>query len=200
MSESSPKSNARELILQQLRHPLKLRVILCLTIIGVWFLLFFMPLGDQTQMTTAKIARERKRIATAREIETLKKALAPHHALIPAGANLSDLMRRVIDHLRSSPLKLIDLKPEAPKDLGPYETIGIQLALEGQFAEIDAFLSWVETDESHLRVDSIKIDPNQQNAGRLKAQLTLLSLAEKTPGPAKIKPEAGKAQPAKTVE
>ncbi len=188
------------MILDQLQHPLKLRAILCLAILGAWYLLFFMPLGDQTQMTTARIARERKRIATAREIETLKKALAPHHGLIPAGANLNDLMRRVIDHLRSSPLKLIDLKPEAPKDLGPYETNGVQLALEGQFADIDAFLSWTETDESHLRVNAIKIDPNQQEAGRLKAQLTLLSLAEKPPAAAKTKPEAGKAKPAKTVE
>ncbi len=47
-------------------------------------------------------------------------------------------MRQVIDHLRSSPLKLVDLKPGTAKDLGPYETIGLQLALEGEFAELDA--------------------------------------------------------------
>ena len=70
-------------------------------------------------------------------------------------------MRRVIGHLRSSPLKLIDLKPDAPKDLGPYETIGIQFALEGQFDEIDAFLSWVETGEAtcaSMRSRSIRIN------------------------------------------
>jgi len=200
MSQPSPKTAPLELVLAQLRHPLKLRLVLCVTIVAAWSLLFFVPLGDQTQVTTARIARERKRIATAREIDTLKKALAPHHGLVPAGANLNDLMRGVIDHLRSSPLKLIDLKPEAPKDLGPFETIGVQLALEGQFAEIDTFLTWVETDGSRLRIDSIKIDPNLREPGRLKAQLTLLSLAEKPPVAAKTKPETDKAKPAKTVE
>jgi Tfp pilus assembly protein PilO len=200
MSHTAPKSSAKDLILQQLRHPLKLRVILCLSIISVWYCSFFMPVADQAQMTHAKIAKERKRIAAAREIESLKKALAPHRGLIPAGADFSELMRHVIDHLRSSPLKLIDLKPEAPKDLGPYETIGIQLALEGQFADLDAFLSWVESDERHLRIDSLKIDPNQQSPGRLKAQITLLSLGEKTQATAKAKPDAGKAQPPKTVK
>ena len=127
--------------------------------IGGWYFFFFMPLGEETETTTARIGRERKRIATAREIEQLKKDLAPYQGLIPVGANLSELMRQVIDHLRSSPLKLIDLKPETAKDLGPYETIGVQLALEGEFTELDAFLGWVEIDARHLRVDSIKIDP-----------------------------------------
>jgi Tfp pilus assembly protein PilO len=200
MSQTSPKFTPKDLILQQLRHPLKLRVMLCLTIIGAWYFSFFAPLGDQTQMTLATIARERKRIDAAKEIETLKKALAPYNLRIPAGADITELMGHVIDHLRSSPLKLVDLKPEAPKDLGPYQTFGIQVTLEGNFTDIDAFLGWVESSERHLRVDSIKIDPNQQDRGRLKALITLLSLAERAPGTAKAKPEAGKAQPAKTAK
>jgi Tfp pilus assembly protein PilO len=181
MSQPAPKSNPKQLILGQLRHPLKFRFILCLTIIACWYFFFFMPLTDETQMTSARIGRELKRIASAREIEQLKKDLAPYQGLIPAGANLSELMRQVIDHLRSSPLKLLDLKPGTTKDLGPYETIGLQLALEGGFVELDAFLAWIETDARHVRVDSIKIDPNQREPGRLKAQVTLVSLAEKAP-------------------
>lgn len=200
MSQKTTKSTPGELILKQLRQPLKLRLTLCLTVIIVWYLAFFMPIGEQTQATTASITRERKRIATAREIETLRKSLAPHLKLIRAGADLNELMRHVIDHLRSSPLKLIDLKPDASRDLGPYQTIGIQLALEGQFAEIDAFLAWVESGERPLRVDSIKIDPDQKKAGGLKAQLTLLGLAEKTPATAKEKSQADKSQPAKTAK
>ena len=97
----SPKTNPRQLILDQLRHPLKLRFILCLSMIAGWYFFFFMPLDEETEMTTARIGRELKRIATAREIEQLKKDLAPYQGLIPAGANLSELMRQVIDHLRS---------------------------------------------------------------------------------------------------
>ena len=181
MNQQAPKTNPKRLILDQLRHPLKLRFILCLSMFAGWYFFFFMPLTDQTETTTARIGREQKRIATAREIEQLKKDLAPYQGLIPAGANLSELMRQVIDHLRTSPLKLLDLKPGAAKELGPYETIGLQLALEGEFTELDGFLGWIETDARHVRVDSIKIDPNQREPGRLKAQVTLLSLAEKAP-------------------
>jgi Tfp pilus assembly protein PilO len=197
MTHKPIKFTPVERILQQLQHPLKLRLAICLTAILGWYLVFFMPIGEQTQTTTARIARERKRIASAREIETLRKSLAPHLELIRVGADLNELMRHVIDHLRTSPLKLIDLKPEASKDLGPYQTIGVQLGLEGQFAEIDAFLGWVESGDRPLRVDSIKIDPDPKRTGGLKAQLTLLGLAEKTPAAAKEKPETDKGQPAK---
>jgi Tfp pilus assembly protein PilO len=197
MNQKSAKTDRRQLILNQLRHPLKLRLILGLTMIGGWYFFFFMPLSEQTEMTTARIGREGKRITTAREIEQLKKDLAPYQGLIPVGANLNELMRQVIDHLRSSPLKLIDLKPGTAKDLGPYETIGLQLSLEGEFAELDAFLGWIETDSRHLRVDSIKIDPNQRVPGMLKAQIALVSLAEKSPVPAKTKPQPGEAQASK---
>ena len=165
MNDKPGKPDPRQLILKQLRHPLKLRLLLGLSMIAGWYLLFFMPLAEETGTTTARIGREYKRIATAKEIDQLKKQLAPYQGLIPAGANLNELMRQVIDHLRKSPLKLIDLKPGTARDLGPYETIGIQVALEGEFAELDAFLGWIETEARHLRVDSIKIDPNATSAG-----------------------------------
>ena len=197
MNQQSSKT-PRQLIVDQLRNPLKLRFILGFSMLGGWFFFFFMPLCDETEMTTARIGRELKRIATAQEIEQLTKNLAPYQGLIPVGANMSELMRQVIDHLRSSPLKLIDLKPGTAKDLGPYETIGLQLALEGEFTELDTFLGWIEKDARHLRVDSIKIDPNPRDPGLLKAQITLLSLAEKTPAQTKTKPSPGEANAAKS--
>jgi hypothetical protein len=178
MSQTPSKSRHKQVILEQLSHPVKLRVALCLAMMTGWYALFFSPLSEQVLATTARIDRERKRVATAREIAQLKKVLAPFDSLIPAGADVGELMRHVIDHIRA-PLKLIDLKPEKPKDLGPYEAIGLQLKLEGCFAEIDTFLAWVETDRQLLRVDSIKLDPVNQAPGRLKAQITLLRLAEK---------------------
>jgi hypothetical protein len=197
MNQKSAKTGQRQLILNQLRNPLKLRFILGFSMLGGWFFFFFMPLCEETEMTTGRIGRDLKRIATAREIEQLKKDLAPYQGLIPVGANMSELMRQVIDRLRSSPLKLIDLKPGTARDLGPYETIGLQLALEGEFTELDAFLGWIENDAKHLRVDSIKIDPNLRDPGLLKAQITLLSLAEKAPAQPKTKPEPGESPASK---
>jgi len=192
MNEKKAKTDYKRAILEQLRQPLKLRLLLCVTIIAGWYLLFFSPLSEQVAATTAKITSERKRVATAREIEQLRKTLAPHLSRIPAGADLNELMRHVIAHMQSSPLKLLDLKHAPPKDLGPYETLGLRLTLEGHFTEIDEFLRWVETDQRFLRIDTIKLDPNSKDPSRLTGQVVLLSLGEKSAPTAKAKPEVGK--------
>ena len=93
--------------------------------------------ASDVSATTARIDRERKRAATAREIEQLKKSLAPHRDLIGSGDDVHELMRHVMRPHPILALRLIDLKPEKPKDLGPFEAIGLQLNLEGSFADID---------------------------------------------------------------
>jgi Tfp pilus assembly protein PilO len=192
MTQSSAKAQYMRLIGEQLCHPVKLRFVMCAAIMSAWYFVFFGPLFERVSVATANIARQRKRVTSAREIEQLKEALAPYQGLIPPGTDAHELMGHVNDHLRSSPLKLIDLKPEKPRDLGPYEAIGLQLVLEGPFSEIDKLLEWVGAEQRLLRIDSIKLSPTSKDPGRLQAQLTLLCLAEKHDPATKAKTEAAK--------
>jgi len=194
MIKKKAKTDYKRAILEQLRQPLKLRLLVCVGVVAGWYFLFFSPLSEQVAATTVKIASERKRVATAGEIEQLRKTLAPYLSRIPAEADINELRRNVIAHMQSSPLKLLDLKPLRPKDLGPYEAPGLRLTLEGNFAEIDEFLRWVETDQRFLRIDTIKLDPNGKDQSRLTAQVVLLSLGEKSAPTEKAKPEVGKQQ------
>jgi hypothetical protein len=191
MSHSPQKASPGQLILEQLRHPIKLRLVLSLGTLIIWYLLFYNPLSEHVAATTAQVDRERKRLATAHEIKELRKSLVPYQGCIPAEADTNELLRRLIDHVRSTPLRLLDLKPETPKDLGPFDALGLQLTLEGRFADLDAFLGWIETDRRFLRIDSIKVDPNSQDPSQLKTQIILVSLAEKAAPAAKTRPEAG---------
>jgi Tfp pilus assembly protein PilO len=192
MDEKKAKTDYKQVVLEQLRQPLKLRLVLCAAIIAGWYVLFFSPLSEQVDSTKSKITRERKRAATASQVEKLKKAMVPYQGRIPAGAHVNDLMQHVNAQIRLSPLKLLDLMPEKAKDLGPYETLGLKLTLEGRFTEIDEFLRWVETGQRLLRIDTIKLDPDIKDPARLKAQVILLSLVEKSAPTAKANPEADK--------
>jgi Tfp pilus assembly protein PilO len=194
MNEKKPKSDLKLVILNQIRQPLKLRLLLCSAIITGWYILFFSPLSEETTAATAQIVTERKRVATARQIEQLKKAMAPYKGRVHAGTDIHELMQHVIAHMRTSSLKLLDLKPDKPKDLGPYETLGLKLTLEGHFAGVDEFLKWVETDQRLLRIESIKLDPVAKSPGQLAAQVVLLSLGEKSAPIEKAKSEATKKQ------
>jgi Tfp pilus assembly protein PilO len=192
MSHTPQKAGPRQLVLEQLRHPIKLRLVLSCGIILAWYILFCNPLSELVSATTAQVDRERKRLSTAKEIKELRKSLVPYQGCIPAEADTNELLNRLIDHVRSTPLRLLDLKPETPKDLGPFDALGLQLTLEGHFADLDAFLGWIETERRLLRIDSIKVDPNNQDPSQLKAQIILVSLAEKPAAAAKTKQEARK--------
>jgi hypothetical protein len=192
MSQTPSKRGYKQLILAQLRHPLKLRLVLFAALIGGWYALFFAPLSERLAATRSAVDAERKRIVTAREIAKRRKALTPYRGRVLATTDLNALIRPVIEHLRSSSLKLVDLKPEKSQDLGPYEAVGLRLALDGHFAEIDEFLGWIESNPLLLRVDSMKLDPANQDPSRLNAQLVVMVLAEKPTDAAKTKPAAGK--------
>jgi Tfp pilus assembly protein PilO len=190
MSETTSRPDYLRILLNHLRHPLKLRLILCVAIVGGWYLLFFAPLSEQMASTAAKVQTERQRITAAREIERQKKALAPSQGRVLANSDVNALINQVIDHLRSSPLKLVDLKPEKSKNLGPYEALSLQLTLVGRFADIDEFLRWVQASPTLLRIGSIKLNPLNKDPTRLTAQVGLQALAE-IPSATKAKPSTG---------
>jgi hypothetical protein len=199
MSQRTPRSGLPQVLLKQLSHPLKLRFVLVAAGLVAWHLLFFSPLSEQVAATTDRIARERKRAATAREVDRLKNALAPYRE-VAGSDDPSELIRHVMDRLRSSPLRLIDLKPQKPKELGPLLALGLKLRLEGGYNDIDEFLRWTEAQKRALRVDAIGLAPSGKEPGHLTADLTMVALADHAASAAKDKvgprPAAkGQAQP-----
>jgi Tfp pilus assembly protein PilO len=191
MNEKISGSSLERLVLTQLRNPIKLRIALYAVILASWYFGFYSPTSDQMAHTSAQSDRERKRIATARQIEQLRKVLAPVQDRVPAHSGPNELIQYVMAHVRPSPLKLIDLRPAKTEDLGPYDAIGLRLTFEGTYSDLDAFLTWVENDHRMMRVDSLKIDPHDTDSTRLNVQLDLLSLAEKAKNISAEKPASG---------
>jgi Tfp pilus assembly protein PilO len=186
MSQGTARSGLPQVLLKQLSHPLKLRFALVAAIIVAWHAFFFSALGEQVAATTDRIARERKRVATAREVDRLKNALAPYHE-VAGSDDLSELIGEVMDRLRSSPLRLVDLKPQKAKELGPLLALGLKLRLEGGYNDIDEFLHWIEAQKRALRIDSIGLAPGTKEPGQLSADLTLVALADRAAATAKDK-------------
>ena len=141
-----------------MRHPLKLRMILCFALLIAWYLGIFAPIGEQTQSATMRISREQKRIATAKESRLSENRW--HRTTNSFGRRRSQRT----DAKRNGPPPVFPaqthrFETRGDKELGPYRTVGVQFTLEGQFAEIDTFLGWVESGARPLRVDSHQDGP-----------------------------------------
>lgn len=180
MSGKSSKSGIGPLLLHQLSHPIKLRVALGLGMILGWQVSFFGPLSEDVVATTARIGREQRRIATAQEVEQLKKAQTPHQEAVGSADGVNELIQFIMARIRSSPVRLVDLIPGKAKDLGPFQAISLNLKLNGTYKDIDDLLGWIESNPRLLRVDTIQMKPNNREPGQLNADLTLVALAEKS--------------------
>ena len=159
MSTTPPKAGLPKLILDQLRSPLKLRLVLCPVILGGWYFLFFSPLSDQMAATQASIDKERKRIDMASKLDEARKSLLPFKDRVPANSDLNELIQFVMARIRSSPLKLIDLKPETSKHFGPFDSISLSLSIEGTYDQIDELLAGIHNERRLFRVESLSLAP-----------------------------------------
>jgi len=188
MSTTPPKAGRPKLILDHLRSPLKLRLVLCPVILGSWYFLFFSPLSDHMAATQASIDKERKRIDMASKLDETRKSLLPFKDRVQANSDLNELIQFVMARIRSSPLKLIDLKPEASKHFGPFESISLSLSIEGTFDQIDELLAGIHNERRLFRVESLSLVPairnNDKKEGvgpfKLHLLLKLACLMEKT--------------------
>ena len=162
MSNPSSRTAFLTRLADSLRHPLRLRLVLCPVILGGWYFLFFSPLSDDMAATQARIDKERKRIVAARQVEQARKSLAVYKDRVPANSDLNELMQFVMGRIRTSPLKLIDLKPDKSKALGPYDAIALRLTLEGTYSQVHELLNWIHHERRLLRVESLSLAPARQ--------------------------------------
>ena len=93
-------------------------------------------------LSRAKIAKEKKRIAVAQHIDATRKGLASGKDRVPTKSDTNELIQYVMAQIRTSPLKLIDLKPDKAKPAGPFTAIALKLVLEGNYAEVDDLLQY----------------------------------------------------------
>ncbi len=182
MSTTPPKAGLSKRILDQLRSPLKLRLVLGPVILGGWYFLFFSPLSDHMAVTQASIDKEQKRIDMASKLDDVRKSLLPFKDRVPANSDLNELIQFVMGRIRSSPLKLIDLKPETSKHFGPFDSISLSLSIEGTYDQIDELLAGIHNERRLFRVESLSLAPTARSndpkeaSGPLKMHL-LLKLA-----------------------
>jgi hypothetical protein len=176
METSKKKAYLKAKLIERLHEPLPLRAALCVALLAGWYYLGYTPMRGRIIATTAKLDRDRKRLALATEVEVLREEEAEFIDRLPPRSDPNEFLQYVLGGVRSGPLKLVSLSPETPKEAGPFEVASARVELEGKYKDVVAFLRWVETDKRLLRVDGLAISPDSRDLETLKVQLTVLGL------------------------
>lgn len=175
MATDNRKSNLKGRLLEELQHPTRLRVVLTCIVLLTGYAGVYLPLTGELDDTRRKLAAEQKRLDLGREVERLRDQCRVFKGRLPAKADSNEWVQYVIAGIRRFPLKLVLLDPEPPREVGPYKVIVLRVELEGGFADLHAFVRWLETNERLFRVDAVRLEPQRSGEG-LGMQLTVLGV------------------------
>jgi cell division protein FtsB len=175
MAVNARKLTAKEQILERLLNPVQLRV-LTTTIVLIIGYAVYVPLNDQIEATSRKLAAETKRLNAAREIESLRAQYQKFKDRIPEKSDPNEWVECVLSGVRKYPLKLVQWDSEPIREVGPYKAVALRLELEGAFPELNGLLNWIETNDRLFRIDLVRIQPHRSGNGVLVMQLTVLGV------------------------
>jgi hypothetical protein len=175
MASGDQRSGLKAQILERLHNPVQLRAFITALVLLGGYAGIYMPLSDGIQETTRKLAKEKKHLDLARDIEHLRAQYENFKHRVPDKSDSNEWVRYVLGGVRRFPLKLATLDSEPVRNVGPYKAVVLRIELEGAFLDMNGFLGWLETNERLFRIDAVRIQPHRSGNG-LVMQLTVLGV------------------------
>ncbi len=169
--KDSPRSLA-----DQIRDPARLRILAAGLMLAVGYLGIYLPMSGHLDESGRALQKERKRQALFAEADCLRSQVERFADRVPANTDNNEWVQYVLQGVRKYPVKMIALDSGTSERLGPYQAVLLNVELEGNYGDLDAFLAWIESNRRLFRVDSAKIAPAKGEDGRLVMQLALWGL------------------------
>jgi hypothetical protein len=178
MAKNDYRTELRKLA-DQLRDPMRLRIVVCIAALAVAYFGIYGPLDGQISVASRKLNETEGRGATAQDIEFLKAQEAMFRERLGPAADANECVQYVLDGIRALPVKLERFDSDSTVAVGPYEAVSVRVEVRGEPAHLDSMLDWLETNERLFRIDSINLEPPRGDAEQPVARLTLLALKVK---------------------
>jgi len=153
------RSGLKSSLLERLHNPVQLRIGVMAVVFLLGYVAIYTPLNDQIAATTKKLERDKKRLETARSLESLQKQYRVFEDRVPQQTDNKEWMQCLVEGTRLFPLKVTKIDYREPRPVGPYKAITMQIELEGSFVNLDRFLVWLETNKRLLRADDLRLSP-----------------------------------------
>lgn len=168
-------SRVNAFLLRVLHNPVQFRVVVMSLIFAAWFAGVSNRMSAEIDETTRKAVRERERIGLAAEVERLRAQVDRFRDRLPRQTDANEWLQYMLAGARGFPVRLVMINTESVKDVGPYKAVVIKLDVEGAFADVDAFLRWLESNDRLFRVDVIHLGPAREPRKML-AQFSVLGV------------------------
>ena len=157
METKDKKTALKAWLFKRLRNSNQLRMILTGFVVLIGYGVVYMPLSNDIADTRATLLAAQKRLRLTKEIESLRAEYKQCQPRLSEKPDPNEWVQYVLGDLRTRPVNLrtVDFRPV--RDVGPYKAIVLRIELEGSFQNLQAFLSWLETNKRFFRVDGLNI-------------------------------------------
>jgi Tfp pilus assembly protein PilO len=159
------RADTKSQLLEQLHDPIRLRFIVAAAVLGIGYAVIYLPLDRSTTAATCQIADSETRLKLADEVQQLRKQYQLVGKRLPKRVDADEWVQYVLGAIRRSPLKLDSFSPGVTKSLGPYQMVYLSIKLSGSLADLDGFLSWLESNERLFRIESLSLAPKGGSSG-----------------------------------
>ncbi len=156
-----------------LSDPLKMRLAVVLLAAALGIGAVYMPLSDQIDQGRAAAASERKRLAAIQEVEALHRDANDFRSRIGLHSDTNEWVQFLLAGSRQMQVRLRDMESKEPQKVGPYKAVTLVLEMEGTYAQLRAFVEWLEQSDRLVRVDMVWFE---KRPGSLVMKICMLGL------------------------
>jgi hypothetical protein len=151
------------LVEQSLSDPVRLRLVtmggLLVLIVGV----VYMPLSKRIDENKKRLGAEKERNGYIMDYEKLQKQAMVFHTLIGEKTDTNQWVQYLLDGLRKFQVKLRGMESKRQRKIGPYLTVAFSMEIEGTYPELKAYVEWLESSQSLVRIDTLRLDKGLKN-------------------------------------
>ena len=174
---SERRSGLQDAVLEQLRNPLRLRIVLTAVVLAIGYWGVYTPLREHIVATNHKLTDTQNQLELAREVEQLRKQFQEVQKRLPKQTDPKEWVQYMLQSIQKLPVTLTSLNCEPPLDLGPYKAVMFQVEVTGSLSDLDQFLSWLELNQRFFRADNIDITPRSgKDKNALFMKLSILGI------------------------
>ncbi len=168
-------------LMDVLRNPFQLRMLITGLIVVVGYVAVYMPLSNDIVETQMRLTAAQKRLQLTKDVVALRtqfKLCQPRLPMVDKGVpDSNEWIQHLLGGLRKLPVNLLTMDFRPQRDVGPYKAIVVHISIEGTYMDLHAVLCWLETNERLYRVDDINLAPLPQGRGsNLLLELTVLGM------------------------
>jgi Tfp pilus assembly protein PilO len=141
-----------------LGEPTKLRLAIVSALVAVALLAVYMPLSGRMQLQRQLLGAEKQRADAIHDVETLRKDVVEFRGRIGEKSDTNECIQYLLGGLRQTRVKLRDMESKEPQTVGPYKAINLAMELQGNYAQLRAFMEWLEQADRLLRVETVRME------------------------------------------